>query len=134
MTGHSRRSFCNGNLCSRYNFTYNYSVELVTTRCDCIKMVPFADDFSATRKLRSPFQLWTALLEIGPKFGYYLQPTKSWLITNFETHVLVKELFKNTKVKITNSGKRYLDSVIGTVTFKKQYADEIASQWISEKS
>ena len=57
MTGHSRRSFCNGNLSSRYNSTYNYGVELVTTRCDYIKIVAFAGDFSAARKLRSPFQL-----------------------------------------------------------------------------
>ena len=39
MTGHSRRSFCNGNFCSRYNFTYNDDFELVSTKCDYIKMV-----------------------------------------------------------------------------------------------
>ena len=43
-----------------------------------------------------------------------------------------KKLFKDTKVKITNSGKRFLGPVIGTFTFKKQYVDEIVSQWISE--
>ena len=39
-----------------------------------------------------------------------------------------KEFFKDTKVKITNSGKRFLGSVIGIFTFKKQYIDEIVSQ------
>ena len=39
-----------------------------------------------------------------------------------------KEMLKDTKLKITNSGKRFLGSVIGTFTFKKQYVDEIVSQ------
>ena len=46
-------------------------IELVTTRCDDIKMVVFADDFSAAGKLTSLLQWRTTLLEIGPKFGYY---------------------------------------------------------------
>ena len=57
-----------------------------------------------------------------------------WLITKFETHALGKKIFKNTKLNITNSGKRYLGSVIGAVTFKKQYAQEIITQYISEVS
>ena len=83
-------------------------IELVTTRCDDIKMVVFADDSSAAEQLTSLLQWWTTLLEIGPKFGYYHEPKKSWLITKLETHTLAKEVFKTTKVKITNSGKRYL--------------------------
>ena len=86
-------------------------IELVTTRCDDIKMVAFADDFAddfAAGKLTSLLQWWTTLLEIGSKFGYYPEPKKSWLITKLETHTLAKEVFKTTKVKITNSGKRYL--------------------------
>ena len=47
-------------------------------------------------------------------------------------HNSKKERFQNTKVKIKNSGKRDLGSVIGRVTFTKQYIDEIVTQWISE--
>ena len=39
--------------------------ELVTTRCDDIKMVAFADDFSAAGKITSLLHWWTTLLEIG---------------------------------------------------------------------
>ena len=63
------------------------------------------------------------------------KPTKSWLITKVEIHALAKEIFKNTKVKVTNSGKRYQGLVISvtcTVTFKKMYTDEIVSQWTFE--
>ena len=107
-------------------------VELVSTKCVDIKMVAFADGFSAAAKLKSLPQLWTTLLEAGPKFGYFPKLAKSWFITKPETHSIGKELFKDTNVKITNSGKRFLGSAIGTFTFKKQDADKIVSQWISE--
>ena len=44
-------------------------------------------------------------------------------------HYLKKELFKKkNKVKIKISGKRDLGSVIGRVTFTRQYVDEIVTQ------
>ena len=94
-------------------------VELVRTKCGDIKMVAFADDFSAAGKLKSLLQWWTTFLEVGPKFGYFTEPAKSWLMTKPETQATGKELFKDTKVKVTNSGKKFLGSVIGTFTFKK---------------
>ena len=105
-------------------------VELVSTKCDDMEMVAFADHFSAAGNLKSLLQWWTALLEVGPKFDYFSEPAKPWLITKPEIHAIGKELFKDTKVKITNSDKSFLGSVIGTFTFKK--VDEIVSQWISE--
>ena len=107
-------------------------VELVTTRCDDIKMVAFADDFSAAGKLISLLQWWTTLLEIGPKFCYDHEPKKSCLITKLETHTLAKEVFQTSKVKTTNSGKRYLRSALGTLSFKREYINEFVTQWISE--
>ena len=94
-------------------------VELVRTKCGDIKMVAFADDFSAAGKLKSLLQWWTTLFEVGPKFGYFTEPAKSWLMTKPETQATGKELFKDTKVKVTNSGKKFLGSVIGAFTFKK---------------
>ena len=107
-------------------------VELVSTKCGDIKMAAFADDFSVAGKLKSLLQWWTTLLETGPKFGYFPKPAKPWFIGKPETHSIGKELFKDTNVKITNSDKRFLGSAIGTFRFKKQDADEIVSQWISE--
>ena len=95
-------------------------------------MVAFAGDFSAAGKLKSLLQWWAILLEIELKFSYFPEPAKSWLIVKPETHAIEKELSKDTKIKIKNSGKRFLGSVIGIFTFKKQYVDEIVSQWISE--
>ena len=91
-------------------------------------MVAIADDFSAAGKLKSLLQWWTTLPELGPTFRNFPEPAKSWLITKPETHAL----FKYVKVKIKNSGKGFLRSVIGTFTFKKQYVDKIVSKSIYE--
>ena len=107
-------------------------IELVSPNCSDLKMVAFADDFSAAGKLKSLLQWWQTLLRIGPKFGYYPEPTKSWLITKFETYAAGTETFKGTNLKITPSGKRYLGSVLGTTVFKKEYINNKVTQWIAE--
>ena len=107
-------------------------IELVTTKCNNRKIIEFADDFSAAGKLKLFLQWWTILTEIGSKFGHFSEPTKSWLIAKCETHAFGKKLLKNTKIKITNSGERYVRSVIDTITFAKIYADETVPKWISE--
>ena len=60
-------------------------VELVSTKRDDKKMVAFADDFSAAGKLKSLLQWWTTLIEVEPKFGYFPEPAKSWLVIKLET-------------------------------------------------
>ena len=55
-----------------------------------MKIVAFADGFSAAGKFKFFLQWWTALLEVGPKFVFFPEPTKSWLTTHFETHGLGK--------------------------------------------
>ena len=67
-----------------------------------MKMVAIADDFSAAGKLKSLLQWWTTLLKVEPKFGYFPEPAKSWLITKPETHAL----FKYVKVKIKKFRQR----------------------------
>ena len=107
-------------------------VELVSTKREEKKIVAFADEFSAAGKLKSLLQWWTTLIEVGPKFGYFPEPAKSWLETKLETHAIGNKVFKDKTAKITNSTKRFLELVIGTFTFKKQYIGETVSQWISE--
>ena len=59
-------------------------IELVTTKCDEIKMVAFADDFSAAGKLKSLLYWGTALAEIEIKFSCFPEPTQLWLNTNLK--------------------------------------------------
>ena len=95
-------------------------VDLVSTKCDDIKMAVFTDDFSAAGKLKSLLQWWTRLLELGPNLVTSLNPQNRGLSQSLKNMQLEKNFSK-----ITNSGKRFLGSVIGTFAFKKRYVDEI---------
>ena len=44
------------------------------------KQVVFADDFSVAGSLNSIKDYWDKLIAIGPKYGYFPKPTKSYLI------------------------------------------------------
>ena len=106
--------------------------ELVTTKCEKKKMVAFVDDFSAAEKLKSLLQWWATLFKIGPKFVTSQSPQNHGSSQSLKYLHLEKNIFKYFKVNITNFGKWYLGSVIGTVAYKKKCADEIVQQWISE--
>ena len=109
-------------------------VELVSTKREDMKMVTFADDFSAVGKLKSLLQWWTTLLEERPNFGYFHEPANSWLITKPETHAIY---WKRTFQRYQSKDNKFRQKVprvcyIGTFTLKKQQVDEIMPQRISE--
>ena len=49
------------------------------------KMAAYADDLTAAGSLESLKCWWDTLCKLGPKFGYYPQATKSWLIVKSDT-------------------------------------------------
>ena len=46
------------------------------------KVAAYADDFTAAVTVESLKSWWDVLCQLGPKFGYYPEPSKSWLIVN----------------------------------------------------
>ena len=61
------------------------------------KDVIFADDFSVARNLNDIKDYWDKLTAIGPKYGYFPKPTKSYLIAKekkwwkHKTYLLIQE-------------------------------------------
>ena len=45
-----------------------------------VSQVWLADDATAAGKLQELKEWWVAIIEEGKKFGYYVKPSKSWLI------------------------------------------------------
>ena len=45
----------------------------------------FADDITGIGDLKRLKEWWLKVIDIGPKFGYYPEPTKSWLIVKKRT-------------------------------------------------
>ena len=53
-------------------------LEITNTKTNSdIKMVPYADDFSAAGSISSFKYWWNTLQELGSKFVYFTHPTKS---------------------------------------------------------
>ena len=69
-------------------------IKQISTKCDNIKMVAFTGDFTAAAKFQPLLQWWITLFKREPKFGYFPKPTKSWLITKFETYGLERNFYK----------------------------------------
>ena len=44
-----------------------------------VNVMDYADDFSAAGNLQDLTKWWSALTEIGPKFGFYPESAKTWL-------------------------------------------------------
>ena len=98
-----------------------------------IKQVWLADDATGAGKLAALRRWWTVVIEVGKKFGYYVNESKSWLILKDDD--LLDEamrLFDGTGIKITTAGKRHLGAAIGSMDFRKQYVGEKLDEWRKE--
>ena len=69
---------------------------------------------------------------MGPKFGYFPEGSKPWIIVRENAKERAQTIFDNTKIKITTDGQKHLGAVIGTANFKQNYMKEKINQWIQE--
>ena len=63
---------------------------------------------------------WDHLVLFGPKFGYFPNATKTIIITKEEANDKAADAFKDTGIKITVAGNRYLDGALGVESFLKK--------------
>ena len=95
-----------------------------------VKQVWLADDATGAGKLTQLKTWWVKVAKEGAKFGYFVKPSKSWLVLKDRTKLEeTKELFKDSPINITTDGKRHLGASIGTDTFKDDYMREKVEKW-----
>ena len=95
------------------------------------KIAAYKDDFTAVGKITQLKKWWDTLYQLGPKFGYYPEGGKSWLIIKGNQQYAA-DVFHGTGIKITTNGQRHLEAVIGSTECKRIYIQEKISQWIKE--
>ncbi|MDA8002339.1 MAG: reverse transcriptase domain-containing protein, partial [Alphaproteobacteria bacterium] len=96
------------------------------------KQLWFADDAAAAGRLRTLKQWWDTLVERGPKYGYFVNPSKTWLVVK-ECHLeSAKATFSGSGVHITTDGKRYLGSYVGPDDMKDSFLQAKVQSWILE--
>ena len=103
-------------------------VEQASQANNTTKTAAYADDLTATGTIIRLRNWWDVLCRMGPKFGYFPEGSKSWLIVKNKD----QSAFKDTNIKITTEGQRHLGAIIGSETFKQKYIQEKIDQWIKE--
>ncbi len=74
-------------------------VRKLQSRSGDVTQIWYADDAAATGKLIGLHEWWTHLTNLGPKFGYFVNPTKTWLITKEDQLATAEHVFANTGCK-----------------------------------
>ena len=106
---------------------------LLSTKADIQdQMAAFADDKTSVGKLLSLRWWRTQITTIGPHYGYFPQPTKSWLIVKENHYEEAKAVFEVTNIQISKIGERHLGAVIGSKSFRERYCKEVIERWSYE--
>ena len=92
--------------------------------------VAYADDFTGGGKLNGLRKYFDRIVDRGPLFGYYAEPSKSWLIVKEEKLDEAKVIFDGTGVNITSQGKKHLGAVIGHPSYKREFVSELVEKWV----
>ena len=107
-------------------------IDSLTQHFPDVKQIWYADDATAVGKLPDLRKWWEKLLTIGPSFGYFVNPSKTWLVTK-DGHVgLASEIFGDTSVNITTKGRPVLGSPVGKPDYIKQFVAQKVEQWVKE--
>ena len=70
------------------------------------------------------------VIKEGKKYGYFVKPSKSWLILKDPNRVgEAQALFEDAPINVTTEGKRHLGAVLGTDEFKNSYINNKVEEW-----
>jgi hypothetical protein len=92
----------------------------------------FADDAAAGDTLDAVYQWWEKLVELGPRYGYYPNPAKTWLIVRQDSVASAQALFGQTGVNISVSGRKHLGSALGSTDYIQKFAETKIDEWRKE--
>ena len=96
------------------------------------KHVWYADDSSAGSTVANLKLWWDRLEEVGPRYGYFPNSSKTCILTKAHTAELAHEVFEGTGISISTQGKGYLGGALGSRSFIKQFAERKVAGWITE--
>ena len=95
------------------------------------KQIWYADDAAAVGKLAELRVWWDILTNEGPHFGYYPNPSKTWLVTKEGCHTAGLSTFAGTGVNVTPDGRPYLGAAVGSAEYVENYVKSRVDSWLS---
>ena len=105
-------------------------IELVATAKAL--QVWFADDAAGGGKLNCVRGWWDLLQQHGPKYGYFVNAAKTWLLVKPESLSAAEVAFANTGVQVTTRGVKHLGAPLGDRDYVKEYVSAQVMQWVKE--
>ena len=97
------------------------------------KAAAYADDLTAAGCIPELKYWWDQLCELGPKFGYFPQESKSWLIIKPEVKRNAKTIFQGSGLQITTEGKRHSCALLGSTKYKEEYISSKVDKKIAQQ-
>ena len=97
-----------------------------------VSQVWYADDTSAAGKIDRLQEWWSQLVSQGPKFGYFPNATKTWLVTKQKHYATATTFFANTGVQVTSEARPYIGAAIGTEDFVMSHVKNRVTKWTKE--
>ena len=93
----------------------------------------YADDGQAVGKLHKLREWWDMLVEEGPKYGYYPQAGKTWLVVKPGIEAQAAAVFEGTGIKIAEEGgQRDLGAAVGSKQFQEKYLNDKVRDWADQ--
>ena len=77
-----------------------------------VNQVWYADDTSGAGKITRLWEWWDQLNSFSPKYGYFTNVCKTWLVTKKNCLSTATEAFADTDVKVTSEGRPYLEQLL----------------------
>ena len=78
------------------------------TDLSAAKHIWYADDSGTVGALEALHQWWGVLIQEGPAYGYFPNPSKTWLVVKPEHLPEATTIFQDTGVNLTCEGRPYL--------------------------
>jgi hypothetical protein len=89
----------------------------------------YADDAGSVANLR-PW--WDELARLGPSYGYFTNPSKTWLVSKEACLSDAISAFEGTNVNVTCKGRPYLGAPLGSSDYINTFVSEKVDQWSGE--
>ena len=95
------------------------------------KQIWYVDDSAACGSIDQLRIWWNQLSAEGPAFGYFVNASKTWLVTKDNHLENATNIFAGSGVNITSDGRPYLGAAIGSEKFVEEYVKSKVESWMS---
>ena len=97
-----------------------------------VNQVWYADDASGAGKANRLREWWDLINTEGPKYGYFTNASKTWLVSKEDCLSSAAAAFADTDVKVTSEGRPYLGAALGTEEYIQAFVTDKVQQWAGE--